>query len=130
MSKLRRRLSESAGFTLVELIVVIAVLGILAGIAVPRLTGVQDKANISAGESSLSTIKNYANMYFSEYGTTTSPGLDTIVSEYSDNSVDEILSDGWNISNSSMTVESDTDITISNGTTSLTLNLETGEISE
>ncbi|MBU3183883.1 type II secretion system GspH family protein [Clostridium estertheticum] len=36
------------GFTLIELIVVIAILGILAMIAVPRLAGFTDKAKISA----------------------------------------------------------------------------------
>ena len=34
----------SEGFTLIELIIVIAVLGILSVIAIPRLTGLQDKA--------------------------------------------------------------------------------------
>ena len=52
MTKFRKRLQGSAGFTLVELIVVIAVLGILAGIAIPRLTGVTDKARLSEGETS------------------------------------------------------------------------------
>lgn len=63
MSNLRKRLSESSGFTLVELIVVIAVLGILAGIAVPRLTGVQDKAKLSEAKTALGTIREAVEMY-------------------------------------------------------------------
>ena len=37
-------LGNSKGFTLVELIVVIAILGILAAVLIPQFTGFQDKA--------------------------------------------------------------------------------------
>jgi prepilin-type N-terminal cleavage/methylation domain-containing protein len=45
------------GFTLIELLVVIAVLGILAGIAVPRLTGVSDRARKTEAISALGSLK-------------------------------------------------------------------------
>ncbi|MFW6025245.1 MAG: type II secretion system protein [Candidatus Woesearchaeota archaeon] len=68
MRKFREMLKDNAAFTLVELIVVIAVLGILAGIAVPRLTGVQDKAEKEALRANAKTIQNAMEMYYASEG--------------------------------------------------------------
>jgi len=58
MRKFREMLvGGNEGFTLIELLVVIAVLGILAGIAVPRLTGVTDRAKKTEAVSALGSIK-------------------------------------------------------------------------
>lgn len=52
-----KRMHNKKGFTLIELIVVIAILGILAGIAVPKFGGFTDKAKAQADATACKTIQ-------------------------------------------------------------------------
>lgn len=55
-----KKFGSKSGFTLVELIVVIAILGILAGIAVPAYSGYIKKANEAADYAQLDAVKTAA----------------------------------------------------------------------
>jgi type IV pilus assembly protein PilA len=72
-----KRLRNRKGFTLIELVVVIAILGILALIAVPRFTGARDNAERSAVEANLRTIDSAISVFAAENGTSIEPTADS-----------------------------------------------------
>ena len=70
-SALERRLAEGKkeeGFSLIELLVVVIIIGILAAIAIPIYIGVQDNAKDSAVKSDLTNAKLAVIAYYTDKG--------------------------------------------------------------
>jgi general secretion pathway protein G len=85
MIRFREIFRSESGFTLIELLVVIAVLGILAGIAIPRLTGVTNKARLVEAQQALGSFKTALEMYDVEHGRYPAVDeFDTMANEYID----------------------------------------------
>ncbi len=55
-TKKDKHLSKRSGFTLIEIILVVVIIGILAGIAVPRMGGRTEQAKISKAKQTINTL--------------------------------------------------------------------------
>lgn len=65
---LKKIREDKKGFTLIELVVVIAILGILAAIAIPRLGKSRTSAAVTAHNANVRTLESAANMYIADKG--------------------------------------------------------------
>ncbi len=68
LQKLRKK--NQKGFTLIELMIVIAIIGILAAIAIPNFLAYRTKGQNSAAKSEAKNFYNTAMAYFADTTTT------------------------------------------------------------
>ena len=74
---------RQGGFTLIEVMVVVVILGILAAFVVPNIMGEPDKARILKAKSDIRSIENALDMYRLDNHRypTTDQGLEALVNE-------------------------------------------------
>ena len=63
------KLKKATGFTIVELLIVIVIIGILAGISIVTYTGIQERSRNVAIERAVSDYVKALGVYAAEYGT-------------------------------------------------------------
>ena len=66
MSTLRRRCGHAAGFTLIELMIVVAIIAILAAIAVPIYSNYITRSKLTEAQDNLSTLRVAMEQYFQD----------------------------------------------------------------
>jgi len=58
--------SSQAGFTLLELLIVVGILGILSGIAIPNVASFMSVSTVSAANTELEHVKTAATAYYAD----------------------------------------------------------------
>jgi general secretion pathway protein G len=58
-----KRLKKQAGFTLIEIMVVVVILGVLGALIVPNIIGAPDEARVTAAQSDIQAISNALELY-------------------------------------------------------------------
>ena len=61
--RIERRKQARRGFTLLEVLLVLAIIGVIAAFAVPQLLGTQQKANIDASRIHIRDFENHLQRY-------------------------------------------------------------------
>lgn len=77
-----RRPARRRGFTLLELVIVVTTMGLLAAVAVPRLTGVVTTRRVTAAAERVAADLRYARAYARATGTPVTVGFDEEIGRY------------------------------------------------
>lgn len=93
---MKSRRQRNQGFTLIEVMVVIAILGILGALVVPRVMDRPDEARLVKVQSDLQAIESALNLYRLDHSAypTTEQGLEALVQKPTQGPIPETFPEG------------------------------------
>ena len=68
--KMGKKARNQKGFTLVEILIVVIILAILAGVVIPQFSSSSDEAKLSVLQSDLATMRGAAELYYHQHNST------------------------------------------------------------
>ena len=67
---MKRRFMNQAGFTLMEMIIAVIIMGILAAVIIPRIAMTTDDAKLNTLKSDLSALRSTIEVYYAQHNST------------------------------------------------------------
>ncbi len=95
----RHKKNRPGGFTLLEVLIVLAIIGVIAAMAVPRLLGQQQSANIKVTKTAITNLEQAAKLYAVDNLGEPPESIDVMLSKREDGTsavLDKVPTDAWN----------------------------------
>ncbi len=97
------------GFTLIELMVVIAIIAILATVVLVALQGARDAAQDSKRKSALSQVRSVAEVHYATSGQSYATLADETDGVYVNSEIGQLMNEHGDAENGNLTIHSDAD---------------------